>query len=293
MEHLSGSNQLKVPNQTRVAFNEGKLVISYPNGKKTLTGEHAEISKYIIEESDGSTELSEIVETMDGLKAAVAEVLYEAGIVYPKKLLEPLSLDNCQESVSESILLSLENSERQMFAADVTDTTVRIRGDDSIVADLHSALNPIGWDIDIGEEKKPDVIVYIETDGVQKETRKAVNREWQKTDSVLIRAALDGRSVEIGPILTQAAQSCLECLTTREQINSTVPQLDFQSLAEGQTYEMRFIDHLVFQLLLQTVTRTIPASLTGRIKTINMATLDYSQSYLLGIPGCESCGARY
>lgn len=288
MTQLSAQTCLKVPNNTRFAFHDDDLVLSGVTGTKTISGEHVCHAKSLLEAVDGETELGEIADGMGSTTAAVAEALCEEGVLYPAALLDPLGLDEQYVSLFESILLSLPRSERESFAADITSTTVRVRGDGTLVDEVGPKLRSIGWEVDTaGAPTDSDVILYLETDPGE---RAPVNREWLASTAVLVRIALDGDSIEVGPILTPSANACLDCLTRREEMNDVASDLGYQPLNPARTHGMGIVENVTLRLTAQAAAAALPPSFEGTIKTLRLSTLEYRESHLLAVPGCEGCG---
>lgn len=287
---ISENTRLKAPNHTNAAQRDDELIISTPVGKKTLSGEHTEISRLLIAESDGETEFVDIVEQPNETNLAIAELLYEEGILYPAEQLEALNLSELYLGLFETILLSMPPSRRDTFAEDVCTTSIVVRGDTRLTEHTIERIGDIGWDIGFGTQgTEPDVILFLEAETTSRETRERVNQDWLAGDGVLIRLGLDSQSMELGPILTPDTSACLDCLTTREEINEAMPGFNYTALDEGLPYDSDLLIHYGTRLLVQTSTAQIPAGIGGRIKTINPATLAFSKMKLLGVPGCESC----
>jgi hypothetical protein len=287
---ISENTRLKTPNHTSISEQDDELIISTPAGKQTLSGEYVEISRLLISESDGETEFIDIVEQPNETNLAVAELLYEEGILYPVEQLEALTFTNPYRGLFETVLLSMAPERRDGFAEEIRSTTIEVRGNTKLIEHILNRIGDIGWDIDSGIKKTdPDIILFVETETTSQRIREQVNEDWIESDGVLLRIGLDSRSLEIGPILTPSSTACLKCLTTREEINDAKPEYDYTSLSKEIPYDSRLIVHFGVRLLVQVATAKLPAGLGGRIKTLNPATLGFSQTRLFGVPGCESC----
>lgn len=287
---ISKNSRLKKPNHTSVAQRDNELIISTPAGKKTLSGEHTEISQLLITESDGETEFAEIVKHPNETNLAVAELLCEEGILYPVEQLEALDLTDSHRGLFETTLLSLPSKRRDTFAEDVCATNIDLRGYTGFTEHTIDRIGDIGWDIGLGPRKtESDIILFLEAETTSQRTRERVNEDWLEDDGVLVRIDLNSRSLEVGPILTPSSTACLDCLTTREEMNEAKPGFDYTSLDEGLPYDSNLVVHFGTRLLVQVATAQLPAGIGGRIRAVNPATLEFSQTRLFGVPGCESC----
>jgi bacteriocin biosynthesis cyclodehydratase domain-containing protein len=100
-----------------------------------------------------------------------------------------------------------------------------------------------------------------------------------------------GPDVEIGPVLTPSADACLECLTTRAELNDAHRRLDYQTIRPGRTFETAFATHLLTQVTLQAGLGRIPPALVGAIHRFDCRAFQHDSARLLGVPGCEACDA--
>lgn len=292
MLKLTPNSKLKTPNHTQVAEIEGKLVVSSISGTKTLSGTHANLSREIISASDGTTELRQIPSGRDEEKVAIAEILCNDGLAYRSGLLDPLQLNEYQRSLFEDVVLSADADDREALLERVRAESIWFTGNRTVTERIRRDSESIGLDV-VTEHEDADIIVFCESGGDLVEKREDVNRKWIESDSVLVRAALDGLTFEVGPILTPSAQACLECLTTRESINDSRPDLAYKTVVMEPTYDIALLNHYLLRLIVQTAAEMLPSNISGRIVHVNGSTLEQQQSVLLGVPGCEVCESIY
>lgn len=291
MNTLSTQTKLQLPTNTRITSHDASIVITSVAGSKTISGEHASVCASLLDGCDGATPLSELTDHPTEVTRAVAQGLYEAGIVYPTEFLAPLDLDDRFRGLFESILLSLDPSARESFADMVADTRIELRGDEFLVDRLLTSLRSVDWTVSSSDTlSEPDVILLAETPATSTDTRTAANRTWRQSDSVLVRVGLDGEELSVGPFLSPSAQACLECLTTREQMNDTRVEFDYETLNPGITPTTWVLQPIAVQMTTYAATSMIPPSLEGKITTLGIPTMEYRESRLLGVPGCETCG---
>lgn len=288
---LTGDSVLAVPQGTSIAEHDGQVIVSGPVGHKTLSGKTAPLSRRVIEAADGSTRLDVIADTIgggdDGRIYAVADRLWEAGILYPTELLAPFDVDDAKRNLLESIVLSMDAERRWDVFRTLADESVALRGDSTLTGMVSGSVESMGMEVG---GPSPDVIVYAETEGST--DRGTVNRDWLDSEATLVRVGRDGTTVEIGPVLSPSSGACLECLTTRQELNGADRSLDYESVSGGVTYEARFIDHVVSRLVVQAALDLLPAPIAGQVFRYDLATLHSGLARLLGVPGCEACDAR-
>lgn len=292
MVRLTPNSKLKTPNHTQVAEIEGKLVVSSVSGTKTLSGAHADLSREIISASDGTTELRQIPSGRDEEKVAIAEILCNDGLAYRSGLLDSLQLNEYQRSLFEDVVLSADAGDREALVERVRAESIWFTGNRTVTERIRRDAESIGLDV-VTEHEDADIIVFCESGGDLVEKREDVNRKWIESESVLVRAALDGLTFEVGPILTPSAQACLECLTTRESINDSRPDLAYETVVTEPTYDIALLNHYLLRLIVQTAAEMLPSNISGRIVHVNGSTLEQQQSVLLGVPGCEICESIY
>ncbi|MBX0302702.1 hypothetical protein [Haloarcula salinisoli] len=286
---ITTESKLKVPNLTAMAEYEDDIVVSGITGTKTLSGGAARLSSEILDASDGETPLREVVPAIGDAATAVAiaEALYEDGILYPVELLDPFDVDEGHRSLLESLLLGLDVTQRPAFASRVQETTIGLYGDPTVAEALREPLEAIGCSLD---DPDPDVMVFVETESTR--DRREVNRDWLDSEATLVRARLRGSTVEIGPLLTPSSDACLECLTTRAELNDAHQRLDYRSIVSASTYETAFCGHVLTRLALQAGLDRIPPELVGEIRRFDCRTFEHTSARLLGVPGCEACDAN-
>jgi hypothetical protein len=127
---------------------------------KTLSGEGARTSRELLEASDGETPLGEFVPSIgdEATALAVAEALYADGLVYPTELLEAFDVDEAHRSLLETLLLSLDVTERPEFASRVQGTRVGLYGDSTVADAVREPLAAIGCPID---DTDPDLLSLV------------------------------------------------------------------------------------------------------------------------------------
>ncbi|MDS0281439.1 TOMM precursor leader peptide-binding protein [Haloarcula onubensis] len=275
-----------MPQGTAMAEYGDDIVVTGPTGTRTLSGEAARPSGDLLAASDGRTPLSEVVPTIgdEATTLAVAERLVAAGLLYPVERLSAFDVDDVHRSLLEGLLLELDADRRPGFADRVQSLTVGRYGDAATTERLGESLAALGCTT---SETDPDVVVFVESDAAA--DRQTVNRAWLDSEATLVRAAVHGPEVEIGPVLSPSSESCLACLTTREELNDAGQQLSYRALNPASTYETAFCSHVLTQLALRAGLGRLPPELVGRLVRLDLRTLDYSDARLFGVPGCEAC----
>jgi hypothetical protein len=289
---LAPDSTLTTPKRTLIGEFEDSVVVSNTITTKTISGADSHLSERILRACDGETPLNEIPrpDATDAQIVATAEKLLGAGLVYRTDQLSTLDCAERHHSLLESLLLSLSVESRDDFASKIESGTVALRGDQSVIDEFEFGLDAIDW-TRADYPESPDVTVFLETPTVA--SRDAVNRDWLGSESVLLRLALDGTTVEVGPVLTPSSDACLACLTTREEMNGTGQQIAYEWARGGRTTEIEFLEGLVVRFVLQTVLKQIQSRFVGTIVSVDLATLECNPSRLLGVPGCEACNANY
>ena len=178
--------------------------------------------------------------------------------------------------------------ERQSLVDGLSETAVHVGGDTVLAEALLPKIDPVTWDAEI---KTADIVVFV--DPGSRADSERISRQWLDSDAVLIRLSLQGTALEVGPILTPASQSCLSCLTTRESINDMERQIEYESLDSSVTSERIILQQILARLVIQSAAELLPAPLIDRIITLDLRTLDRTQSRLFGVPGCDICNAKY
>lgn len=291
MRTLSAQTKLQVPLNTRITSCDGDVVITGVHGAKTLSGDHASVCDALVRACDGRTPLSEVTDYPDDVTRAVAKALYEQGILYPTELLEPLNLDERFRGLFESIMLCLEPAARESFAEDVKASNIEIHGDEYLAEQLQTALQALDWTVVSGDTlEEPDVITFVEKPTTSVSTRTAVNEKWCASESILVRLGLNGEQLSVGPLLSPSAQVCLDCLTTREQMNDAQAEFGYEMINPGPSPTSWIFEPIAIQMTAYAATSMIPPSLEGIITTLGFPALEYRESRLLGVPGCDSCG---
>lgn len=286
---LSGSSILRRPSATRLGSTDDQLVVESAANTNTLSGESAAICRQIITASDGTTKLESIpTDAEPATVVALAEELWSAGILYPETLFESLSFDDRYRSLFERTVLALPLDERQSFVDGLSETAVHVGGDTVLAEALLPKIDPVTWDAEI---KTADIVVFV--DPGSRADSERISRQWLDSDAVLIRLSLQGTALEVGPILTPASQSCLSCLTTRESINDMERQIEYESLDSSVTSERIILQQILARLVIQSAAELLPAPLIDRIITLDLRTLDRTQSRLFGVPGCDICNGKY
>lgn len=285
---ITTDSTLKVPNGTVIAEYEGDIVVAGAFGTKTLSGESAQLSKAVLEASDGETPLGEVVPSIgdEATTVAIATALAADGLVYPVELLDPFDVDEALRSLLESLLLSFDVTERPTFASRVQETVIGLYGDPTVSEALRQSLSAIGCHLD---DTDPDVMLFLETESTR--DRRAVNREWLDADATLIRASVRGQDIEIGPVLTPSSDACLACLTTRANLNDAPQRLDYRTIHPAKTYETAFCAHVLTRVTLQAALDRVPHALVGERHRFDCRTFEHDTARLLGVPGCEACDA--
>ncbi|MDS0258209.1 TOMM precursor leader peptide-binding protein [Haloarcula sp. S1CR25-12] len=286
---LTVETRFKVPNGTAMAEYGDAIVVTGPTGTRTLSGEAAQLSGDLLAASDGQTPLGDVVPAIgdEATALAIAERLSAAGLVYPVELLDGFDVDDNRLSLLETLLLGLDADSRPGFADRVRSLTVGLHGEPSTTGQLGDAFGAFGCTT---TDSDPDVLVFVEGDATT--DREAVNRAWLDSDATLVRAAVRGTEVEIGPVLSPSSESCLACLTTREELNDAGRELTYRSLAPGPTYETELCSHVLTRLTLRAGLARLPADLVGRLFRFDLRTLDYGEARLFGVPGCDACDGR-
>jgi hypothetical protein len=187
-------------------------------------------------------------------------------------------------------LLSLPVESREGFVSTIESATVSLRGDQSVIDDVDLGLDTVEWSRGSYPEST-DVTVFLETPAV--ESRGAVNRDWLDSESVLLRLAIDGSTLEIGPVLTPSSDACLDCLTTRAAMNNAGQGIEYEWATGGKTGRIRFLEDLLTRFVVQTTLKQIQSRFVGTIVSVDLDTLETDSSRLLGIPGCDACHANY
>lgn len=291
MRTLSAQTKLQVPTNTRITSCDGDVVITGVHDTKTLSGDHVPVCDALVRACDGRTPLSEVIDYPDEDTRAVAQALYEEGILYPTELLEPLDLDERFRGLFESIMLCLEPAAWESFADDVKASKIEIHGEEYLAEQLQTALQALDWTVVSGNAlEEPDVITFVETPTTSVSTRAAVNEEWCNSESILVRLGLDGERLSVGPIISPSAQACLDCLTTREQMNDAQAGVEYETINPGPTPTSWIFEPIAIQMTVYAATSMIPPSLEGIITTLEFPDLEHRESRLLGVPGCDSCG---
>lgn len=282
---------LQTPKNTRIASQEESLVVSGVFGTKTIRGAAVPIARALIEQCDGTTPLGDLVEGMDNAGTAVAEKLCEDGILYPISWLASLDPPVHHRSLFESVLLSTEADKRDTFAENILSQTIAIRGDEIATKQLASTFRKVGWTVDTDQASEaPDIILYAETTATKSSKRTSVNNAWLDSDSVLVRVASESDAIEVGPLLTTTANACLECLATREAMNTADNEFEYETVNPGSSYDFTAVEDLLLGLICRVAAGCLPPEMVGVIKRIDLQTLEQHESSLLGVPGCEYCG---
>lgn len=285
-QSVTPESRLKVPNGTAMAEYGDEIVVSGPTGTSTLSGEAARLSADLLAASDGRTPLADVVPDIgdEATTLALAERLAAAGLVYPVERLDAFDVDERTRSLLETLLLELDAAERPGFADRVQSLSVSLSGDAATASELDDALSALGCTT-AGSD--PDVVVLVES--ATTDDRAAVNRRWLDSEATLVRASVRGTEIEVGPMLSPSSESCLACLTTREELNDADGQLSYRSLAPGPTYDTAFCSHVLTRLALQAGLDQLPPDLVGRIARFDLRTLEYDEARLFGVPGCDMC----